>query len=295
MELSTFTLTRRLGDHTPILIRLLGDIQWSGDEQATAMRKLITDVEETRAQGGYFLGFGDYGDFASPSNRQRLDGAALYDTAKSVLDKTALELTRDLYLRAFRKTEKRWVGLLHGHHWYRLQSGIITDQHLCEWLKAPFLGTCAAVRIQIVTGVTSRCNVTLWVHHGCGGGGKQGSPIGKLENLAPYWGGFDVFAMGHTTKSPAAPINRVYPRWHGNGAPDLIHKKILLINTGGYSKAYVEGVRQGNAPMGGYAEKGMMNPSVIGSPVLKITPRLKDTGDGPTRRREWAPEITVEI
>lgn len=303
MELVTRTIRIMQGDHRPFLVRPIGDIQYTGDDTTAAMGQLQEDLDVVKAADdrGLFLGMGDYGDFASPSNRSRIDGAALYDTAKNVLDKAALGLTSDLYHRAFKGTEGRWLGLVHGHHYFKLQTGMLTDQKLCEWLDAPFLGTNAVVRLRFIFGAKSKAaretmmNVVLWVHHGCGGGARIGAPINKLELTSLNWGGIDVFVMGHTTKAPVAPMNRLYPRWHGRGTPDLVHKKIMLVNSGGYSKTYVEGSKQGNVPMGGYGEHAMYGASVIGSPIIKIVPRIKDTGDGPTRRREWAPKITIEI
>ena len=58
------------------------------------------------------------------------------------------------------------------------------------------------------------------------------------------------------------------------------------MGTGGYSKCYVEGAMQGNVPRGGYAERGMMNAAILGSPILKIRPRIREG-------RKWV-ELTAE-
>ena len=292
MELVTFKVKRTKADHTPIVIRPIGDIQWTGKKGATALDTLKRDIDSTLKQDGYFIGLGDYIDFMSPSNRQRKRAAALYDTAEDVIDDKAMDLVLELYDLALKPTKGRWLGLLEGHHFSELKTGDTTDMRLCQMLEAQFLGTSAAIRFQFDIH-NRRSNVVLWAHHGTGGGTKACAPLNKLENLSPYWGGFDVFLMAHTTKAPAVPINRVYPRWHGNGAPDLIHKKIYFVSTGGYSKAYRVGNKQGRVPRGDYAEQGVMNPSVIGSPLLKIYPRL----DYPKHKSsgEWAPEVRVEI
>ena len=243
----------------------------------------------------WYVGTGDYIDFLSPSNRQRLSAAGIYDTSMDVIDDKALDLVLELYQKFLLPTKGRWLGMLHGHHYATLKTGETTDQRLCQLLNTRFLGTSAFVRLQFIVS-TSKLNVTLWVHHGCGGGITAGAPLNKLQHAAL---GFDadIYIMGHTTKSPAAPLERIRPRWHGKGSPDLIHKKVLLVNAGGFAKSYVKGSKQGRVPMGGYAEQGMMNPAALGAPIIRIQPYMLDRGDHATNNRErtWEPRITVEI
>lgn len=288
MELVTKVIPWPKGGQ-PIYIRPVGDVQWSGDEHETALGHLKRDIEETMDLGGWFIGMGDYIDFASPSNRQRISGAALYDTAMRVLSHKALDLTLEV-ARILKPTKGRWLGLLEGHHWYPMQSGDTSDMRLCQMLDAKFLGTSAFIRIQIPR-TTNRNNIVIFCHHGVGGGSKQASPLNKLENLLPYFGATDIMLMGHTTKMPVAPINRIEPRWHGTNAPDLVHRKVLLVNTGGYSKAYIERAMEGQVPRDGYAGKAMYPPSIVGSPLIRIKP-ARDHRDGADL---WAPEISVEI
>jgi hypothetical protein len=185
--------------------------------------------------------------------------------------------------------------MLHGHHYAMLKTGESTDQRLCQLLDARFLGTSAFIRLQFLT-AGGKGNVIIWAHHGCGGGQTSGAPLNKLTHAAL---GFDadIYVMGHTTKAPAAPLNRVRPRWSGRSAPDLVHKKVLLVNSGGFNKTNVVGHKQGRVPMGTYAEQAMYNPSHLGAPIIRIEPRTRDTGDHATgnRQRTWEPKITVEV
>ena len=290
MELITFRLPRRRADHKPVVIRPLGDFQYNGKRSATALDLLKRDIDQTLELDGYFIGMGDYTDFMSPSNRQRRRSAAFYDTAEAAIDDKASDLVQELFDLALRPTVGRWIGLLEGHHYADLKSGETTDMLLCRLLKTRHLGTEAGIRLQFEINST-KGNICLWAHHGVGGGGKTASPLNKLENMAAYWGGFDVFLMGHSTKAPAAPINRVYPRWHGTHAPDLVHKTIYFVSTGGYCKAHRVGNREGQVPRGDYAEQGMMPPAVLGSPLIKIAP-WRRVIDGAT---VWSPEVKVEL
>jgi hypothetical protein len=102
----------------------------------------------------------------------------------------------------------------------------------------------------------------------------------------PYWDA-DIFLMGHMTKMSLAPVNRISPRWAGRQGPELIHRKIVLVGTGGFAKGYVPGARQGQVARGGYVEQWLLSPAALGSPVIKAVWQHQD--------RTYAPTITVEV
>lgn len=249
----------------------LGDFQYAGKKQhGTALSALKEKVAEEVERGSYFIGMGDYIDFLSPSNRQRLRSAALYDTAEDVIDEKSMELTQEIFDLALRPTVGRWLGLVEGHHFASLKDGTTTDQRLCEMLKAPFLGTCGVLRINFARG-TGKMGVTLWVHHGHGNGQTAYYPLARLANFSASQEGVDAFAIGHTTKLGHLLTNRMGYTWHKKRGK-AYHRTIHLIGTGGYSRAYVESAKQGRVPRGGYAEQQMLGPAVIGSPTLIIRP-----------------------
>ena len=305
MELLNLRLPWSNGDHRPIIIAPIGDVQYAGKNGPTSKALLKEHIAKCQELGAYYIGLGDYIDFASPSNRQRLKGAALYDTAEDVIGEKALELTLELYQEFLQPTRGRWLGMVHGHHWFPLKTGETSDQRLCQLLDAKFLGTSAYVRVSFVK---KQCvkghspptfNITFFVHHGSGGGSKAHAPLLKLENLLPYWDA-DIFLLGHMTKMAVAPINRITPRWVGPAAPDLVHRKIHIVGCGGFAKGYDLGAMQGTVPMGGYVEQKMLNPTMLGAPIIRIVPRVvqrempRQNGKR-VKRITWSPEITVEV
>ena len=289
MELVSYQFTFRNADSKPVAVMPLGDIQWSGQKGDTVLRLLRERIAYGLKHNAYFLGMGDYIDFMSPSNRQRYRAAALYDSAEDVIDEKARELVEELFHTALKPTKGRWLGLLEGHHFTQLKDATTTDQYLCQLLKAKFLGTSAYVRLQFKrVSSNSRAVVNLWCHHGAGSG-KAGAPITKLENLTPYWEA-DVFLIGHMTKQAAAPINRIYPTYSKLGGT-LVHRKIYLVGTGGFSRGYTAGRKDGQIPRGNYVEQGMMNPTALGCPLLKVKPVRLQTDE----RDRFEVEITVEL
>lgn len=292
MELVKHHIRVKLGETVTILP--IGDIQWAGVDHEVAVSTLHAAIKYGQSCKAYYVGLGDYIDTLSPSNRQRLEAAALYDTAKGFFDRSASELVKDLYDRFLKPTAGRWLGLVSGHHYYKYEAGHTSDQELCHLLKAPFAGTCAYIGLSFENTQGVRLGMTnIWLHHGTGGGQSAAAPVQKIESVVYGEWEADIYIIGHMTKMAAAPKNRVYPIWQGT--PHLAHRKKVLVGSGGFSKGYIEQSRHGQTPMGGYVERGMMKPVVLGCPIIRIVPRITDTYEGRTRCRSWDPLITVEV
>lgn len=243
-----------------LVVAPLGDLQWAGRFGPTArdhVRRHIDRVLEH--EDAWFLGTGDYIDFLSPSNRERLDSAQLYDTAKAVIADKARSLVEEVYEGMLKDTRGRWLGLIEGHHYFQAD-GETSDQWLAEMLKAPFLGTSAYVRVM-------PSGVVLLVHHGVGNSVLPTGPLNKLYHWAHGMAGADVYLIGHTTKMSVARLSRPRPDW---SARDLTHSDIFLVNCGGFSKSSIVGHSIGGIPRGDYAEKAMMTPSPLAAPLIHI-------------------------
>jgi hypothetical protein len=244
-----------------VVVAPLGDIQWSGATGPTAQEHVKRHIDACLKLDAWFLGMGDYIDFLSPSNRLRLASAALYDTADAVIEEKAHELTQEVYDTLLKPTKGRWLGLLEGHHFYEGQ-GSTSDMWLADMLDAECIGTSAYIHLL-------PAKVTLWAHHGMGGGQLPAAPLNKLYHVAAGLEGADVYLMGHTTKMSVARLSRPRPDWTST-TPDLTHSDIFLVNTGGFSKSNIVGHTRGRIRRGDYAEKGMMTPSPLCAPLVRI-------------------------
>ena len=106
MILHTFDIPiDHFGDNEPILLMPVGDIQWFGEYDATAIKMLARHIQWGVDHGAYFLGMGDYLDTFSPSNRERLAAAGVYDSGKKWMDKSAKKLVEELYEVALAQLE----------------------------------------------------------------------------------------------------------------------------------------------------------------------------------------------
>lgn len=237
----------------------LGDIQWSGSRGPSAIDSVRRHIARALELDAWFIGMGDYTDFLSPSNRQRLAASALYDTAEDVIDEKAHELVEELYELILKPTKGRWLGLLEGHHYYEGQ-GSTSDQWLATMLDAPFLGTSAYIQL-------NPSGVVILAHHGQGNSVLPTGPLNKLYHYSHGLVGADLYLIGHTTKLSVARLSRPTPDWSKN---DLTHRDIFLVNTGGFSKSSIVGHTHGRIPRGEYAEVKMLTPSPLAAPLIHI-------------------------
>lgn len=297
MELASYTFKVKGVNNEarePLLIMPIGDIQWSGQRGDTTLEMLKRHIGWGMEHKAWFIGMGDYIDFLSPSNRQRLSAAALYDSAADVIDDKAMELTEEIYREALKPTKGRWLGMLEGHHFTQLKSGMTTDMRLCQMLDAKFLGTSAMIRL-VFKGSGKTGNVTIWAHHGVGGGmATTSAALNKLTRMATHFRA-DIFLMGHITKQTVEPQDVVEAVWSGRGEPHLIHRVRLLAVTGGFSKGYQVRRKDGIVPRGNYVEQGMMAPAALGGIKVRIVPKWGRQGQSHSEAKHWLPEMSVEI
>ena len=282
------------GDKTPITICPLGDIQWNGVESEIAFKHLQEHIERCLTMPNpLFVGMGDYVDFTSPSNREALASARIYQGPRKAIGDKALQLADECYEKILKPTQGKWLGMLSGHHWYPLLSGGTTDTYLADKLKAPFLGVLGVVRVTF-QGDKNTQHIQLWCHHGEGSGRTPAGPIAKLATAAASWDDVDVFLMGHMTKKSKADQTRVIPVFPSKGSKSmayLVHKDVHLVGTGGWSKAFIEG-----APEGTYVEQKLYNPVVLGAPLIHVRPIWrKPSNEEGGRNIRWDPRITVEV
>jgi hypothetical protein len=297
MELFEYHPTTKSGE--PFYLMPLGDIQYTGRDEDLAGDLLSARVELAVKLNAKLIGLGDYIDYASPSNRQRIRSSGLYDTALQVQEDAAYLLVDKLYTKYLAPTKGMWLGLLEGHHFYELSNGTTTDQYLAGKLGAKFLGSTAYIGLHFRLRGTSEGStigtVNIWASHGVGSSKGAAGQLRKLEDVA---GAFeaDIYLMGHYSKAPAAPIERLYPYWFRTGAtPILLHKTKLLVGTGSFSKAYVQGSRAGLVPRGGYVEQALMTPAVLTSPLIRIVPRRRHMRIDGQKIEFFEAQLSVEL
>lgn len=257
----------------------LGDIQFALKDgkpsQTVDLHRLERLVAWGVKQGAYWLGMGDYIDYASPSNRRILrkevESEGLYDSVSDLLDDGA-ERTLDALWKVLEPTKGRWLGLLQGHHYWVDQQGVTTDQRLAGLLNCPFLGTSAIIEVGFkMTRKRSPASFQIWAHHGVGSGKD---PLGKLRrDVIPYWPTVDVFLIGHFHRKAATKDPAIRAVFGLDGRGTLIDRPRILAATGSFLKGYMEGHEVHGRPSGPYPEQKMLAPLALGNVVIWARPR----------------------
>lgn len=257
----------------PITIIPIGDIQYGAQGcDLTLLRETVARGIEQRA---YYIGMGDYVDLMRPTGRRIITSTNLDDSTADMLE-DKIDTMLDELMSVLRGTEGRWIGLLHGHHWFRYRDGSTTDTRLAGRLRTRFAGTCALVRLffQRPTGARKRCppsrSLVLAYHHGHGFGQTVASPDAFLARLLQ---GFeaDIYVVGHFSKLYVHPKRRAYM---SHQSPyNLEWQKKMFVSSGGYLDGYQVGAKSGNLPMDSYVAQRGYVPEAIGSPTIYITPK----------------------
>ena len=267
-----------LTPHQQMLLMPIGDVHaWSDGWPETKFRDHIQWGVD---RGAYFLGMGEYLDFTSTSQRDIL--GRLRGSQQRQIDDLMRTSVDKLY-KLMKASQGRWLGMLEGHHFHQFQDGTTSDQYLCQLLGTTFLGTSALMDIRLVDTRGDGCTVTVFAHHGSGGGGrKQGSHLHRLEDLLS-WIEADIYLMGHTHAKVSSPVDRLYRTPGGH----LYHRTKILARTGGFLRGYVasdgslakvSSIVAAEKLRGGYVEKAVLAPSALGGFVLSLGFKRIDAG-----------------
>ena len=252
----------------------IGDIQIQQQRDVVDLDRLKEVVAYGVKNNAWYIGMGDFIDMESPSNRKKLRESGFYDSVVDAIDAKAEELEEELQ-KILKPTVGRWLGLLEGHHYHVHQDGTTTDQRMANFLKAPFLGTCAYINLTFKPNNKShgRPKVLIWAHHGRSGGKLLSSPLNQLEHVVR---GFDadIYLLGHHHKAVAGKLARMYAQFNTT-VGYLKNKEMIIACTGSFLKGFVEGVKRDGRPGGLYPEAAMMNPLALGVIKLWIRPTYR--------------------
>lgn len=256
-----------LTPHQKMLLHPLGDIHYGSRHWPE--RRFKADIAWCCERGIYFLGMGEYLDFTSTSQRKVLR-TLREDGIETLDDRIRCQVEEVGALLA--PTKGRWLGLLEGDHYHEYADGTTTDQHLCRLLDAPFLGTSTLLRVRLsATGRNDTgCDITVFAHHGLGGGRLAGSGLHLLERMIVGVEA-DIYLMGHNHAKVSAPLDRLYCTAAGH----LYHRRKVFARTGGWLVGYAgQGPRdlkdRAALSRGTYVEARALTPSALGGLIFSL-------------------------
>ena len=218
----------------------------------------------------YYLGMGDFNDFASSKEQKIIRNSDLHDQTKDKLDEI-VKFDNRKFAEEVSFMRGHFIGLLDGNHNWVFRDGTTATQDLCERLQAPYLGWLSHIAISIklkhgtnkpISHSTSDISLYIVACHGKAGGKLMGTSINQVDDLCKIFPVADLMIMGHDHQRYAVPKIVLVPS--GGGADDIKQKRQFLARSGSFKKGYCEGVS-------GYEVGRLLRPSDMGAIVFEIS------------------------
>lgn len=246
------------------------------DEKAFAryVKRIADDPD------GMWVGLGDYLDAVLRSDPR----FSTFDLPDWALTREALAdiatAQRDRFLELIKPIESKCLALLAGNHELTISKYYERDvygeivKHVADAcgvtmdsLRLDYTGW-MLLRFTRSTNKTSVCRV--WMHHGFGGGRLKGAKALQLQRLA-WTVDADLIMHGHVHDAVISPGHRACVS--DAGVPYVRQNHAMI--TGSWLTSWV--------PNGAsYAERAMLFPGYIGSPVVELLPWGEREEDGVT-------------
>ena len=274
----------------PILLKPFGDVHRFAHN--CAEERWLDELDWCKKQENiYYLGMGDYDDFASHSERHALRSAGLHETTIRSLDDMA-EIRMKDFVDEIAFMKGRVIGLVEGNHHHSFGSGITTTQKICEAMNCRYLGISCFIRLvfKYAKGNKSR-SLDIWAHHGRGASRLIGGSVNNVQRMADA-AEADIYLMGHDHKKWGATMSRLKLD-SGNKSVCLSRRKIILARTGSFQLGYKPGEPS-------YPAQMAMAPTDLGAVSIELTPKLhrKQKGtryDGGRMKLEEEFEIDMHL
>jgi hypothetical protein len=197
-------------------------------------------AKETMDENTYFIGMGDYHDFASTKEKKFLDGTGIHETTRDRFDEMAERHNRELAAElSFMRG--RILGLVVGNHSWVFKNGKTSTEDLAERLDTKDLGWLCHYTMIIRTGGHKTNNaVHAILCHGKAGGKTFGVTVNQVGDLKTIFPVADFYCMGHDHQRIAHPCTVLVP-CQCKDSYQIKQKRQLLCRSGSFLKAYQEG------------------------------------------------------
>jgi len=271
MAFDTFELNDfnwNLGGKKFLHIFFFGDTHdCAEDSDDDYIQELRRQSEKSPYECSLFLGIGDYGDFASTSERRSINHAGLHDTTIAKLDREAHD-DLNKRVKSLEFMRGRLIGLHNGNHDWCMSNGKYASEILAERLGCRHLGYSAHSRIAVkqIFPRGGTCSlITIFSSHGKGSGKLLGSPWNSLEQMSRIINNADLYAMGHDHSLGSIPDTRLEVVYNNKSKQsELKMVKRLFIRTGSSLRGYVPGKRS-------YISKALYKPCSLGFPQAIVS------------------------
>ena len=220
-------------------------------------RAFQSDKEDT-----YFVGMGDYFDFASTSEQGHLKAGKIHETTMALFDEVVEKGVRKMVKKLIPMKDKV-IGFIEGNHAWTYQNGNTATKDMAERLNAKELGWLSHVTLEFYIKNRDKSQiVTMILCHGKAGGKLMGNSLNQVEDLKRIFPAADIYVMGHDHQRFAVPSSIILPLFK-NGKIYLKQKRQYSCRSGSFLKAYTENKSE-------YVVGRLLKPSDLGAIKLEI-------------------------
>lgn len=226
----------------------------------------LTRMKKQHTKDTYYLGMGDYHDFASDSEKLILKNPKLHDDTKFQFDDVCERKNR-LFAREIAFMMPNIIGFIDGNHNWVFANNKTSNEDLSERLQTENLGWLSFITIKIKVKYPSENKTMALIHivacHGKAGGKTHGITINQVGDLKNIFPSADIYIMGHDHQRGAWPVSVLLPYIDNKGQTFLKQKRQFLARSGSFKKGYND-----NKPS--YEVKSLYKPSDLGAIQFRI-------------------------
>ena len=209
----------------------------------------------------YYMGMGDYHDFASESEQRQLNNGTLHETTMERLNKLANDQNGD-FAKEIEQMRGKLLGLVTGNHSWKFPNGITSDQDLANRMGCKSLGWLCYYVLTFDLPGGKAADVHIVACHGKAGGKRAGSSINQVEDMKTLFPLADIYVMGHDHARGAWPIDVLHAT-SSLGNINIKQKRQFLCRSGSFLRGYVPGTSS-------YVTGRLLRPADIGALKLNI-------------------------
>jgi len=251
-----------------IKIHVFGDIHRDTkacDEER--FKDWLKYTKQTQDDNTYYICMGDVHDFASTSEKQKLE-ASVHETTRAKFDELA-EYQNRKFAKEINHMQGKILCFVEGNHSWNFENGTSSDEDLAERMGSEFVGWLCHYTITFREKVSNKCiNLYFALCHGRAGGRRAGSSINQVEDMKVIFPVAHVYCMGHNHQRGAVPDSVLIPNQLG----EIKQLSQLLCRSGSFKKAY-------EPEANNYEPSRLFRPADLGALELQIRIR-RNSKDG---------------
>lgn len=226
----------------------------------------LQSAKETHTPNTYYIGMGDYMDFASSKEQKVLRQAGLHDNTIKDFDDIVKERNRVLSAElSFMRPNL--LGFIDGNHNWTFKDGHTATEDLADRLSAEYLGWLCAYTLKFTISYANsdkHINVFIIACHGKAGGKTEGASLNQLDEMRRIFPVADFYIMGHDHSRYAKPTDVLVPIMTSKGDTRYKQKRQFLCRSGSFKKAYTPDTT-------GYEIGRLLKPADLGALYLEIS------------------------